>query len=91
MSRRTTSRAIADDSAYPIRIKFKTPPRGFGNRLTELHQWLARECGSGLYAVHPAPTTGGDAIGVYVRSVEVLPRLLAAFPDLESANAVKSL
>ncbi|WP_144055519.1 hypothetical protein [Octadecabacter antarcticus] len=65
-----------------------TPPRGFGNQLSELHRWLNEAAGPQNFAIHQAPCSGADAIGVHVRTLDVAADLLRAFPDLVLADRI---
>jgi putative SOS response-associated peptidase YedK len=89
MGRRTTPQKKTDDAAFPVRIRFAMPPRGFGNRLDDLHIWLGKEIGSGQYAVHSSPGIAMDALGVYVRDLACAQALLIAFPDLALADGIE--
>ena len=68
MVRRSTPQSKTDDAAFPVRVKFETPNRGFGMRLNDIHRWLLANLGGGEYAVHPAASLGGDALAVHFRA-----------------------
>lgn len=86
MPRRSTPAAKTDDARFPIRVKFEVPPTGLGRDLDRLHDWLARNVGSGRYAVHSAPRIGGDAVAVHLFNVEDATKLVAAFRHLPLAG-----
>ena len=90
MVRRTTPQKKTDEAAFPVRIRFAIPPRGFGMRLDDLHRWLRTEIGCGEYAVHSSPAMAMDAIGVYLRDAECAQALIGAFPDFVLADALDS-
>lgn len=58
-------------------------------RLDTLHRWLAKEVGSGQYAVHSSPAMAMDAIGVYLRDAECARAVIEAFPDFTLADALE--
>ena len=86
MVRRSTPRSQIDELAFPIRVRFHQPPRGFGQALHPLHAWLDKEVGAGDYAVHGSLALGRDALGVYLRDIECAAALIRAFPNLELAD-----
>ncbi|WP_411891362.1 SOS response-associated peptidase [Yoonia sp. SDW83-1] len=88
MVRRSTPQKKLDESAFPIRVRFAVPDRGFGLRLNDLHRWLNAEIGSGHFAVHSSNGRAMDAIGVYLRSVECAQAVMTAFPDFGLADGV---
>ena len=75
-----------DKLAFPIRVRFRQPRRGFGQALHPLHEWLSREVGAGDYAVHSSPALAWDALGVYLRDIDCAAALIRAFPNLELAD-----
>ena len=90
MVRRSTPIAKTDDAAFPVRVKLRIPPRGFGTRLDDVHRWLSNEVGAGQYAVHPAPSTGGNAMAVHLLDVEGAHSFLTHFSDLALADGTLS-
>ncbi len=52
---------------FPCRIKVSVPIGGLGSRLTEMHAWLAENCGADGWAMTPAGLRGvvNDAVAIY--------------------------
>lgn len=90
MSRRSTPQSKTDDAAFPVRVKFEIPARGFGLRLNDVHRWLLANFGSGEYAVHPATSLGGSALAIHFREVLSAQRFLTNFPKLKLADGLAS-
>lgn len=84
MARRSTPSKKIDDAAFPIRVKIKVPPRGFGQRLDLYNAWLTGNLSTREWAHHSIDR----ASGFYFRSLETAERFLATFPELELADAV---
>lgn len=88
MSRRSTPQWKTDERAFPIRVRFATPDRGFGNRILDLYAWLDSEVGRGDYATHGSRGHGVDAMAVYLRDIDLARMMVRAFPDLELADGL---
>jgi hypothetical protein len=43
---------------FPVRIRIGVPPNGFGQRYTEITQWLDGNCGADGWAITPSGTRG---------------------------------
>ncbi|MEL6523707.1 MAG: hypothetical protein AAFQ66_22215 [Pseudomonadota bacterium] len=86
MPRRSIPPKARDESAFPVRIRFRVPGTGLGTRLTDLNAWLVREIGPTRYAVHSSPGRGMNGLGVYLVTVEDAERVVRAFPDLLLAD-----
>jgi len=52
---------------FPVRIRVGLPPSGLGQRLTEIQEWLDKNCGADGWAITPAGTRGvlNDALSIY--------------------------
>src|SRR6516162_8320470 len=50
---------------FPARIKIGVPPSGFGQRYTEITEWLDGNCGADGWAITPSGMRGvlNDAVG----------------------------
>ncbi len=90
MVRRSTPQKNIDELAFPVRVKFAVPERGFGMRLDAIHTWLKKEVGWGFYAVYTSRGLAADALGVYFRDIEGARALISAFPDLILADGTES-
>lgn len=90
MVRRSTPQTKTDDTAFPVRVKFEVPARGFGMRLNDIHRWLSVNVGSGDYAVHPATSLGGSALAIHLRDVISAQQFLTNFPELKLADGLAS-
>ncbi len=89
MVRRSTPQKKIDELAFPVRVRFAIPERGFGMRLDAIHAWLSTEVGAGFYAVHSSRGLATDALGVYLRDIDSARALIAAFPDLILADGTE--
>ena len=87
MTYHATRQRKADERAFPVRLNFKVPGMGMGQRLNDLHEWLARTEGRENFAIWPGPRMGSsDVIGVHLRTCAVAAALAAEFSDLELAD-----
>jgi putative SOS response-associated peptidase YedK len=84
--RRSTAQKKLDERAFPIRVRFAVPAGGFGNRTLDLHTWLDDQVGRGDYAVHSSAGWAVDALGVYLRDIELARAMVEAFPDFQLAD-----
>ena len=52
---------------YPVRIRLGVPPEGFGQRYSQLIEWLDANCGADGWVVTPSGMRGvlNDAISIY--------------------------
>lgn len=91
MVRRSTPQKKLDEAAFPVRVRFAVPDRGFGLRLDDLMRWLNAEIGPGHFALHSSPARAMDAIGVYLRSADCAQAVVGAFPDFVLADGVDSV
>ena len=64
MVRRSTPQKKIDELAFPMRVRFAVPERGFGMRLDAIHAWLRTEVGTGFYAVYSSRSLATDALGI---------------------------
>ena len=53
--------------SFPVRVRIAVPPRGLGQRLTQMTAWLDENCGSDRWATTPSGVRGvlNDAISIY--------------------------
>lgn len=91
MVRRSTPQWKTDEIAFPIRVRFEVPGRGFGNRLNDLHRWLRDTIGPGNYAVHSSSGLATDGMAVHLRIAEDANAVVLAFPDFQLADGVASV
>jgi hypothetical protein len=90
MPRRSIAPRTLDDAAFPVRLKLRVPPAGFGQNLIEILRWLRREVGNGNFAHHEAETLEEEALGVHFRCLEDAAAFMTAFPDLQLADGTVS-
>lgn len=88
MARRSTSQFKIDDLAYPIRVKFIVPSGGLQQLDISPQTWLEENLEHLAWAWGPAQTIGGQATAYYFRTLEDAQRFIAAFPQLEMADAI---
>ena len=52
---------------FPVRIRISVPPSGFGQRYTEITEWLDGNCGADGWAITPFGMRGvlNDAVSIY--------------------------
>jgi hypothetical protein len=52
---------------FPVRIRIGVPPSGFGQRYTEITEWLDGNCGADGWAITPSGMRGvlNDAVSIY--------------------------
>jgi hypothetical protein len=52
---------------FPVRIRIGVPSSGFGQRYTEITEWLDGNCGAGGWAITPSGRRGvlNDAVSIY--------------------------
>ena len=52
---------------FPVRIRIGVPPSGFGQRYTEIMEWLDGNCGADGWAITPSGMRGllNDAVSIY--------------------------
>ena len=92
MVHRSDSQFKINDRAFPIRLKFVVPPgvmRTLEVGIT-VHEWLQRELDYLAWAWGPAHSIACQATAYYFRSLNDAQRFVAAFPQLELADGVKS-
>ncbi len=53
---------------FPVRLRVKVPPEGFGKQLDEMFSWLDREIGRGNYEQNSDTQVGQDATSFYFLS-----------------------
>jgi hypothetical protein len=58
--------ATMAERRFPVRIRISVPPSGFGQRYTEITEWLDGNCGDG-WAMTPSGMRGvlNDAVSIY--------------------------
>ena len=88
MTRRSTATAKTDAMRLPIRLRFRIPPHGFGQRLDTMHRGLGQNIEVGLYAIHSSPALGSDGLAVYFSDFCQAGSFMEAFPELELAIPV---
>lgn len=91
MSRRSTPQRKIDDTAFPVRVKFKVPPLGFGGKLDEIGYWLNNNLEREEFAMHSCSATCADALAIYFRDTVTADRFVRAFPDVELADGTRSI
>jgi hypothetical protein len=70
MTKRTTPRKMTAERVFPVRVRVPVPPRGLGQRLNEMHDWLRKVAPDGRHFV--ASDRGPpDAALVYFADVSV--------------------
>src|SRR5215469_4874036 len=64
------TRAIDAERRFPVRIAFKLPAGGIGQRYKAMTDWLDENCGIDGWSMAPAGMRGvvNDAMAVYVNS-----------------------
>jgi hypothetical protein len=52
---------------FPVRIRIGVPSSGFGQRYTEITEWLDANCGADGWAITPSGMRGvlNDAVSIY--------------------------
>ena len=52
---------------FPVRIRIAVPPKGLGQRHTQITAWLDENCGADGWAMTPSGTRGvlNDALSIY--------------------------
>lgn len=92
MVRRSESQFKINDRAFPIRVKFVVPPGGMRTMEVgiSVHEWLRRELEHLAWAWGPVHSIAGQATAYYFRSLNDAQRFVAAFPQLELADGVRS-
>jgi len=52
---------------FPMQIRIGVPPNGFGQRYTEITEWLDGNCGADGWAITPSGMRGvlNDAVSIY--------------------------
>ena len=55
------------ERCFPVRIRIGVPPSGFGQRYTEITEWLDGNCGADGWAITPSGMRGvlNDAVSIY--------------------------
>lgn len=91
MPRRSTPQRKIDDTAFPVRVKFRVPPLGFGGKLDEIGYWLNNSLERDDFAMHSCSTTCADAMAIYFRDTQTADRFVRAFPDVELADGTRSI
>jgi hypothetical protein len=59
--------ATMAERRFPVRIRISVPPSGFGQRYTEITEWLDGNCGADGWAITPSGMRGvlNDAVSIY--------------------------
>lgn len=87
MPRRSIPPRALDDAAFPVRLKLRVPPNGFGPLLIDMLRWLRHRVGDGHFAHHEAETLEEEALAFHFRCLRDAADLLSAFPMLELADS----
>src|SRR6201986_3620021 len=58
---------VSAERRFPVRIRIRVPPGGFGQRYTEMTSWLDENCGADGWAMTPSGMRGvlNDAVSIY--------------------------
>ncbi len=86
-AKRGPRQSALDDEASPIPNKSRIPPDGLGNLGTGLLVWLDQNMGQVAHAHRAVWAFGLDAMAVYLRRMEGATKFMAAFRDLDPADA----
>lgn len=87
MVRRTQPQAKTDEAAFPVRVWFYVPARGFGRLMLPLHDWLDQHVGRTNHALHGGGCGGQrDRVAFYFRHPRDAAAFADAFPMLELAD-----
>ena len=64
---------------FPVRIRIGVPPSGFGQRYTEITEWLDGNCGADGRAITPSGLRGvlNDAVSIYFRDATLASAFVA--------------
>ena len=64
---------------FPVRIRIGVPPGGFGQRYTEITEWLGGNCGADGWAITPSGMRGvlNDAVSIYFRDATLASAFVA--------------
>lgn len=88
MARHTSPNRHRIEDAFPVRIKIRVPPRGLGNRLSDIHVWLRDNVPEGDNAQLSCKSIGQQATAFYFRDLDTAQAFLRAFPDIDLADGV---
>ena len=83
-TRSRSTKARQDQQRFPIRIRVRVPPLGFGRQLDQLYAWLDDMAGKGGYAIHGDNQPGIDAIAIYLDEPALVRVMIETF-ELELA------
>jgi hypothetical protein len=78
---------------FPVRIRLAVPPGGFGQRYSQMTDWLDPNCGSDGWAMTPSGMRGvlNDAVSVYFADATLASAFVArwcAGSKVETASGV---
>lgn len=64
---------------FLVRIRIGVPPSGFGQRYTEITEWLDGNCDADGWAITPSGTRGmlNDAVSIYFRDATLASAFVA--------------
>jgi hypothetical protein len=64
---------------FPVRIRIGVPPSGFGQRYTEITEWLDGNCGADGWAITPSGMRGvlNDPVSIYFRDATLASAFVA--------------
>jgi len=84
---------VEAERRFPCRIKLGVPIGGFGERLTEMHNWLDENCGADGWAMTPAGLRSvmNDAVSIHFRDATLAGAFVArwcAGSKVETAEGV---
>ena len=78
---------------FAVRIKIAVPVGGFGQRLTDIHEWLDQTAGADDWAIVPAGFRGvvNDAVAIYFADVTIAGAFVARWCRARRVEIVDGL
>jgi len=78
---------------FPVRIRIAVPPKGLGQRHTQITAWLDENCGADGWAMTPSGTRGvlNDALSIYFGDAALASAFVARWcvgANVETAEGV---
>ena len=78
---------------FPVRIRIAVPPKGLGQRHTQITGWLDENCGADRWAMTPSGTRGvlNDALSIYFEDATLASAFVARWcqgATVETAGGV---
>ena len=90
--RKSTTKFVNDDRAYPIRVKLVVPAGGMRTVAEGRDEWLDNALGPAAWSWGPAHSSGcRQATAYFFRNLADAHRFIDAFPGLELADGVDKL